>query len=228
LNVLKKLRSWCPQPQDRLSTKIKSYSKPTAIVVGTLILAISVTLIFTQYALTQSVAQAPIVKTPMENSQTSTPPMLYDHNFSVLNTGVAEVSGYNGFLDNVSQGLSLQVNITFTSKTSQQIVIPVENLKVTYYNSTVDLHRWINTNDNYSLIQQQAFNYSLSLNQLTLQPNMSNSTILKINLAQNAPLGQYSIEINIGNIKVISSNGTEESSYSGTIGLEMIVTPKTK
>ena len=130
LNVLKKLRSWCPQPQDRLSTKIKSYSKPTAIVVGTLILAISVTLIFTQYALTQSVAQAPIVKTPMENSQTSTPPMLYDHNFSVLNTGVAEVSGYNGFLDNVSQGLSLQVNITFTSKTSQQIVIPVENRKV--------------------------------------------------------------------------------------------------
>ena len=68
LNVLKKLRSWCPQPQDRLSTKIKSYSKPTAIVVGTLILAISVTFIFTQYALTQSVAQAPIIKTPTENS----------------------------------------------------------------------------------------------------------------------------------------------------------------
>lgn len=68
LNVLKKLRSWCPQPQDRLSTKIKSYAKPTAIVAATLILAISVTFIFTQYALTQSVAQAPIIKTPTENS----------------------------------------------------------------------------------------------------------------------------------------------------------------
>jgi hypothetical protein len=158
----------------------------------------------------------------------STPPMLYNYNLSVLNPQVTEVAGYNGFLNNVSQGLLLQVNITFTSITNQPITIPIENLTVTYYNSTVDLHRWADDNGNYSLIQQQAFNYSFSLNQLTLQPDVSNSTLLVINLAQNAPTGQYSLDINLGNVKAINADENSQLlSYSGTIGLEMIVTPKT-
>ena len=71
MNFLKKLKSWCPQPPDRLTTNLKSYSKPTGIVIAvTLILVISFSLIFTQYALTQSVPQPPIIKTPTENSQT--------------------------------------------------------------------------------------------------------------------------------------------------------------
>jgi hypothetical protein len=71
LNFLRKLKSWCPQPQDRLTTKLKNYSKPTGIVIAaTLILVISFSLILSQYALTQSVPQPPIIKTPTENSQT--------------------------------------------------------------------------------------------------------------------------------------------------------------
>jgi uncharacterized membrane protein len=158
----------------------------------------------------------------------STPPMLYDCNLSVLNPQVTKVAGYNSFFNNVSQGLPLQVNMTFTSMATQPITIPIENLRVTYYSSTVDLHRWIDDNGNYSLIQQQAFSYSFSLSQLTLQPAMSNSTLLVINLAQNAPVGQYSIEINLGNVKAINANENSQLlSYSETIGLEMIVTPKT-
>jgi hypothetical protein len=158
----------------------------------------------------------------------STPPMLYNCNFSVLNPQVTEVAGYDGFLNNVSQGLLLQVNITFTSITNQPITIPIENVTVTYYNSTVNLHRWVDDNGNYSLIQQQAFNYSFSLNQLTLQPERSNSTLLVINLAQNAPIGQYSLDINLGNVKAINADENSQLlSYSGPVGLEMIVTPKT-
>jgi hypothetical protein len=160
----------------------------------------------------------------------STPPVGYDCNLSVLNPHVTKVAGYNSFFNNVSQGLPLQVNITFRSITNQPITIPIENLTVTYYNSTVDLHGWINDNGNYSLIQQQAFNYSFSLNQITLQPGMSNSTLLTINLAEDAPLGQYSIDIHLGYVKVYvnDANGNSQLlSYSGTIGLAMIVTPKT-
>ena len=79
----------------------------------------------------------------------STPPVLYDYSFTVLNPQVTEVAGYKGFLNNVSQGSKLQVNITFTSITDQPLTIPLENLKVTYYNSNVDLHSWINDNGNY-------------------------------------------------------------------------------
>ncbi|MGE5637723.1 MAG: hypothetical protein ACM3WQ_03355, partial [Chloroflexota bacterium] len=107
--------------------------------------------------------------------------------------------------------LKLQVNITFTSIGDQSLTLPIENLKVTYYNSNVDLHKWINDNGNYSLLQQQAFDYQFIPTLVTLQPKMSNSTILTMNIAQDAPTGQYSIEINIGN---------------GTIGLEIIIIPK--
>lgn len=63
-------------------------------------------------------------------SPRGTPIPLYDYNFSALNPQVTEVSGNNGFFNNVSQGLPLQVNVTFTSKTDQPITIPIENLTV--------------------------------------------------------------------------------------------------
>jgi uncharacterized membrane protein len=173
------------------------------------ILIVAVVVVLAYYSFTQKTTPA------------STPPGLYYCDFSVLNPQVTEVAGYNDFYNNVSQGLPLQVNITFTSTTNQSITILIENLTVTYYNSTVDLHRWIDNNGNYSLIQQQAFSYSFSLNQLMLQPSMSNSTILTISLAEDAPLGQYSLEIRLRN--VIGALG----SYSETVGLEIIVTPKT-
>lgn len=158
---------------------------------------------------------------------TPTPVPLYDYNCSVLNPQVTEVSGYNGFYNNVSQGLPLEVNITFMSLTNQPIRIPIENLTVTYFSSIVDLHRWIDSNGNYSAIQQQAFNYSFSQNQVTLQPDMSNSILLTINLAQNAPIGQYSIDISLGKATQLNANENSQflTYYSG-IGLEMIVTPR--
>jgi hypothetical protein len=105
----------------------------------------------------------------------ATPVSIYNCSFSVLNPQVTEVSGYNSFYNNVSQGMSLEVKMTFNSITDQPITIPIENLTISYYNNTVDLHRWINNDGSYSIIQQQAFNYSFSLNRVTVQPFMSNS-----------------------------------------------------
>jgi hypothetical protein len=167
---------------------------------------------------------SPVSSSTPNHGFEATPVPVYNLSFSVLNPQVTEVSGYNGFYNNVSQGLSLQVNMTFTSRTDQPIIIPVENLSVSYYNSTVNLHSWINSDDDYSSIQQQAFNYSFSLNQVTVQPNMSNSALLTINLAKNAPIGQYSLEINLGKPEVTIDNSNSIVPYSEVDGLEIIVT----
>ena len=141
----------------------------------------------------------------------SSPPLLYDCTFSVLNPQVTEVAGYNGFFNNVSQGLQLQVNMTFTSLTNQPIMIPIENLSARYGYG------------NYSLVHQQAFNYSFSLNQVILQPDMSNSTLLTINIAEDTPLGRYSIGINLGNAEAVNDD-ENLLSCSGSWGLGIIVT----
>jgi hypothetical protein len=171
------------------------------------------------------------VKSTVSNSEpiissmaTVAPVSIYNYGFSVLNPQVTEVSGYNGFYNNVSRGMSLEVKMTFNSITDQPITIPIENLSVSYYNSTVDLLRWINGNGSYSSIQQQAFTYSFSLNRVTVQPYMSNSTILTINLAKNSPSGQYSLEINLGKVEVTIDNEYSQLLYSEIDGLEIIVT----
>lgn len=164
-------------------------------------------------------------KAPFIPGQILNPPWYVASNITVLNPGVTEVPGFAWFFNNVSQGLQLQVNITFSSETDQQINVPIENLTVTYYNSTVNYSEVFPGGENYdqALIQQQAFNYSFSPNQVALQPNMSNSTILTIKLAPEAPLGQYSLSVNIGN----PINASGEESFTSGLTLGMIVTPKT-
>lgn len=148
-----------------------------------------------------------------------TPVPLFSYNISTSNLGVVNIAGYTGAFDNISQGVLLQVNLTFTSITDQQIVIPLENLTVTYYNTLVNRHNFISTSDNYSIIQE-AFNYSFSLNPIPLQPLRSNSTLLTINVANDAPLGQYTLDIRTGKIEANSE------SYFDTIEFEMIITSK--
>ena len=131
-----------------------------------------------------------------------TPVVSYSYNISPLNT-----KGMN-----ISQGTTLQANLTFTSKNNQQLSIPIENLKLSTYNEEVET----------SIIQEKVFNYSFSLSHLTLKPSMSNSTILTISLAQDAPIGRYELALNIGKI----TDRISGLSYTGTIPIEMIVTPK--
>lgn len=143
----------------------------------------------------------------------------YECSFTALNPQNAQVPGYSGFY-NVSQGSRLQMNVTFTSVSNQLVTISIENLTVTYFTSTVNLHSVTSGEGNYSILQQSAFTCSFSPNQLTIQPYASNSTLLSINLTQNAPTGQYTIDMNLGQV-----GGVTGTSYAQTIGFpELIVT----
>jgi len=126
---------------------------------------------------------------------------------------------------NVTQGSTQQINYTLASMCSSQITIPIENLTLTSYDSFYN--NWNNVTDwNPSIPQDTIFNYAISQSQLTLQAGMSNSTIITIQWAGNAPTGRYIISVNLGQAEFPS----EPSKYDGASGfpvsLEVIVNPQ--
>ena len=150
----------------------------------------------------------------------STPATLYMHKVSLQNTSVETD------VINASQGTTQQLNLTLISWHSPKISIPIENLKITAYNSTVDFsNSWDSSRWNTTVSQGAVFNYSFSLSQLVLQPNGSNSTIITVNLANNAPVGRYTLELSLGQIKFLSPSDNDLS-YGAGIWLGMIITPK--
>jgi hypothetical protein len=142
----------------------------------------------------------------------STPPLLYSYAVSTPNAGqISNVEGDEYI--NVTQGSTQQINITFTSLTSLQIAIPIENLTITTYTDINGYSFWA------SAAQPQVINYSFSQNQINLQPNVSNSTILTIKWANNAPIGTYTLNIDLGFLKFLSTPGRYDKSYSSSIWL---------
>lgn len=150
----------------------------------------------------------------------STPIRLYDYSFSQQNTGISSD------VLNASQGATQYVNITFNSMSSSTIAIPIENLTLRGYNITIGTNNWDTSIWNNSVSQESVFNYSFSLSQPTLQPGMSNSTVLKFKWADDAPTGRYLFEIDLGNVKFLSAPGEFEQSYGATVELGITVTPK--
>jgi hypothetical protein len=150
-----------------------------------------------------------------------TPIALYSCSISPQNTGLIS----NVF--NATQGATERIALTLTSTMySPQIEIPIENLKLIAYNSTIDYNNWDTSGWSTSLVQVKVFNYSFSPNQLTLQPNTPNSAIITIKLATNAPTGRYALEINLGKLRFLSPPGKYDLSYSEGVWLGMIVAPK--
>jgi hypothetical protein len=150
------------------------------------------------------------------NRPVSTPAVLYTSNISpVVST---QVTG--GVLNVIvaARGEGQQINLTLTSHHSSQMAVKIENLRLIAYNSTIDSKNWDASNWNTPLIQESVFTYSFSRSELTLQPNISNSTIITLSLTNNAPIGRYALEINLG-------NGNDESSCSSSISLGMFVSP---
>lgn len=128
---------------------------------------------------------------------------------------------------NASQDTTQKVNLTFTStkQLSSEIAIHIENLTIVSYTSAISYA--VNLSLPWSAsAQETVFNYSFSLTQLTLQPNMSNSTIITINLADNATVGSYTLQINCVSF-VYASNWEpeQEGTYSDIVPLVMVVTP---
>jgi hypothetical protein len=131
-----------------------------------------------------------------------------------------------------SQGATYQVNYTlFSWGCPEQFEVTIENLTLIKY-ASFDSYPdgnfyWENISAwEPSIAQDTIFNYSLSLSQLTLQPHMSNSTIITLKWADNAPTGHYLISVNISKPEFL----TEPSKYDGipsvTVDILVRVYPK--
>ncbi len=103
---------------------------------------------------------------------------------------------------NATQGATQQINYTIEAWepdlwNSSQLVIPIQNLKINYYN-TFDSDLRFNTAWNSSKPQESVFKYSFNQNEVTIEPHQSKSFIITLNWADNAPTGRYMITINLG------------------------------
>ena len=114
---------------------------------------------------------------------------------------------------NVTQGSTLQLNFTLTSKTDQELTIPIENFTLFwFYSQSYDggldtffpITDWPNGYGyNYSA-QDKVFNCNFSTMQLVLQPLESDSIGITLEMADYAPIGEYSFLIVLGNQQVTS------------------------
>ena len=183
-----------------------SYEKKVLVTVAVVVIAVLVGTIYLGYS--------------SQTHPVSTPILLYNY-MVYSNTGV-----FTSTL-NASQGLTQQLNLTLTAMNfSPSIAVPIDNIKLTAYNSTINYGgNWDTSGWNNSVVQSSVFNYSFSLTALTLQPNKSNSTIITINWARNAPTGRYTAEINLGNVKFLSTQGKYDQSYGSSIWLGIVITP---
>jgi hypothetical protein len=132
---------------------------------------------------------------------TPVPQIIFSANTSVVNGPMINNPFFPppNYYTNVTQGNNLKVNVTITSTGPEEFVY-IKNLQVWWYNHNVLLTTWDDPEDdtgNPSIIQMSAFNYTSSPNSVSLQPFTSNSTIITLHIAKDAPTGQYSMYINL-------------------------------
>ena len=180
-----------------------------------------------QYYLLISIVLAAVVITSLvsfvylsNKSVVATPAFLYVAYYALLGQNSS-----SGAL-NASQGATQQVNYTLASMCPAQMAINIENLTLTSYDSFYNSWNSSGSAWNPAVRQETVFNYTFSLSQLTLQPNTSNSTIITMKWANNAPTGRYILTVNLGKVEFL----TEPSKYDGESGypvaLEVIVNSK--
>jgi hypothetical protein len=126
--------------------------------------------------------------------------MTFNVNTSVINGPMVNNSFFPPpkYYTNVTQGNDLKINVTLTSTGHEELVY-IKNVQLWWYNPEVNLYTWSDppNTGNDSNIQANAFSYFSSPNPVSLQPSTSNSTILTLHIAKNAPIGQYSMYINL-------------------------------
>lgn len=154
---------------------------------------------------------------PPKATPFSGPDYVFTSKISALKSEVSTES-----YSNVTQGSTLQLNLTFTSIANQPIEIPVENLTLSTYSDTINPSVWADSG-NSSFIQDNVLTYIFSFNPVIVQPSLSNSTVLTIKFADNAPIGQYYLNLKLGRAMLI--NTQSEANYYSTIGVEIIVLP---
>ena len=111
---------------------------------------------------------------------------------------------------NITQGQTLQLNITIRSYKNQKLTIPLSNVNLKVPNT-----------DDYISIEPEnnLIKYHFRDNQLILEPNGFNSTILTLNPEELTPIGKYRFLIDIGEFVV-------DATYHESIFFTVIVNPK--
>lgn len=97
----------------------------------------------------------------------------------------------------VYQGSNFQVNITQTSMLDTELSLPFESLEIMAYNDSTAP----------SPPQQQTLNYTFSPNPLEIAPKGTNSTLLTITMANDAPVGKYLLYMRFGNSNITHVGG---------------------
>ena len=112
---------------------------------------------------------------------------------------VIDVSIYPGDVSNayVTQGGTFQENLTIASRASAQIQIPLA-LKLTGYNNSAYVS---------STPQDKIFNYTYNPTLLAINPAEENSSVLTVEVANDAPLGLYVLNVELGNAQVTHLSG---------------------
>jgi len=133
---------------------------------------------------------------------------------------------------NVSQGETHQINYTLSSwGCPEQFTVTIENLTLTKY-ASFDSYPdgnfyWENISAwEPSIAQDTIFNYSLRPSQLTLQPHMSNSTVITLKWADNAPTGHYLIAVNVSEPEFLAEPSKYDGIPSVTVDLLVRVYPE--
>ena len=112
----------------------------------------------------------------------------------------------------VSQGGVLRVYVTLTSRADQDLIIPIGNPRFdSFYNSS-DGAKFYS-----SVIEAKVLNCTFDHAQLVLPLHGSNSTVLTLEMAEDAPVGEYEFDFEFGNAQV-----TQFPGYA----LMITVTPK--
>jgi hypothetical protein len=90
---------------------------------------------------------------------------------------------------NITQGMAFTVNITLNSFADKELTIPIDL-------SLEDLKNvgWLPP-----LTEEEVFSSAFEPNPLILQPHRTNSSLLTVNLAEDAPLGAYVFYVELGN-----------------------------
>jgi hypothetical protein len=100
------------------------------------------------------------------------------------------------FDSTIAQGATFQVNVTLTSFLDIEISIPID-LSLMAYNN---IHPS-------PLPQEKIFNYTISPNPVIIAPNGTNSSILTVKLAEDAPIGDYMMYVTFGNWQLTNVSG---------------------
>jgi hypothetical protein len=99
---------------------------------------------------------------------------------------------------NVTQGMSFAVNLTITSRTDKKLSIPL-NLTLYIIRSSTGWQ---------GLPEETGFTFSFEPDLLVLEPYGSNSSLLSVMIAEDAPVGEYQFSVETGNWEETHVGGT--------------------